>query len=223
MQLILQKKENCAFAIGAPLRVKVLRVCCDSFQVITTPSVERQTIWASTPSNLLIKRPLLIECRRTSDEWEQETTTPRSELTQQPSISLRCPRSTCIGPSIRRLLSFSIKFVELLLVEDGLPIPLECSECHKVKDGDLILCFLVRDPHPFYSTTIHLPNLCVQWPDDDMFAKSHDLFPNVFTKMGGIGFLLGAFSCSRSSQTNSAPLVFLRKEMIMPSIVMLVL
>ena len=128
MQLILQKKENCALAIGVPLRVKVLRVCCDSFQVTTTPSDERQTIWASTPSNLLIKRPLLMECKRTSDEWEQETTIPRFELTQQLIISLRCPRSTCKGPSIRRLRFFSIKGDELLLVGESVPVPVECSD-----------------------------------------------------------------------------------------------
>lgn len=37
-------------------------------------------------------------------------------------------------------------------------IPLEASECHKVKDGDVVLCFLVRDPIP--ALLLCLQNVC---------------------------------------------------------------
>ena len=128
-QLMLQWKGSCALAIKTPLREKVLRVCCDLFQAITTPWDERQTAWASTPESLLIRRPLLTECKRISEEVEHETTTPRSELTQQQSISWWWPRRTCRGPSIRHLLLLSANMFDrvVLLVEVGAPVPVEGS------------------------------------------------------------------------------------------------
>jgi len=135
MQLMLVEIDNSVLAIRTPLRVKVLRVCCNSFQVMITPSEERQTEWATTPSSLRNKRPVLIEWKRTSDVSEQETTIPRSELTQQLSISLWCPWSTCIGPSIRRLRFFSIKWDEELFLDDGVPGPVEDSDMKLELDG----------------------------------------------------------------------------------------
>lgn len=127
---MLPERGSFALATKTPLRVKLLRVCCNLFQVIITPSEERDTAWASTPTNRLIKRPLLIECSKTSDESEHETTTPRSELTQQQRISLWWPRRTCMGPSIRCLLLLSADaFAGVLLPIElpGVPIPLEGS------------------------------------------------------------------------------------------------
>lgn len=37
-------------------------------------------------------------------------------------------------------------------------IPLEASECHKVKEGHLVLCFLVNDSNP--STLLHKHDVC---------------------------------------------------------------
>ncbi|PON35235.1 hypothetical protein PanWU01x14_337950 [Parasponia andersonii] len=117
-------------AIRAPLRLKVLRLCCDLFQVIITPSEERQTALALTPGSLLINRPLLIECNKISDEWEHETTIPRSELKQQERISLLWPRRTCMGPSIRHILLLSANVFDklLLLFELAVPVPVRGSD-----------------------------------------------------------------------------------------------
>lgn len=73
---------------------------------------------------------------RTSDEVEHETAIPKSELTQQQRTSLWCPRSTCMGPSIRHLQFFSINMFdeELLLVEGGVPVPAKGSDTPLVRD-----------------------------------------------------------------------------------------
>jgi hypothetical protein len=48
---------------------------------------------------------------------------------------------------------------EWINVKDGVrqrSIPLEASECHKVKEGHLVLCFLVMDSSLFYCTYINI-------------------------------------------------------------------
>ncbi|KAK7255448.1 hypothetical protein RIF29_28858 [Crotalaria pallida] len=50
---------------------------------------------------------------------------------------------------------------EWVNVKDGVreaSIPLEPSDCHKVKDGDLVLCFVVRDDYALYCDA-HVVNI----------------------------------------------------------------
>lgn len=144
MQLTVQERGSCDLAITVPLRVKVVRVWRDLFQAIMIPSDEMQIPWATTPISLLIKRPLLNEWSRISDELEHDTTIPRSELTQQQIISPRWPRRTCMGPSICLLLLLSAKpfAMVLLLVEVGVPEPAEVSDVLLKWELDDALCIL---------------------------------------------------------------------------------
>lgn len=123
MQLILQI-GSCALAIGTPLRVKVLSLCCELFQTRTTPNGERQIACALTPSSLLKSLPLFVECSKTSDEWDPEATIPSSELMWQQVISLRWPRRTDKGPSMRLLQGFTGG----LLADVGVPPLVEASD-----------------------------------------------------------------------------------------------
>jgi hypothetical protein len=150
-----------------------------------TPSEERQTVWATTPSSLRIKRPVLIEWKRTSVVSEQETTIPRSELTQQLRISLWCPWSTCIGPSIRCLRFFSIKWDEELLLDDGwVPLPVEDSDMTFEWDASAV-CILQsnivvsRDPVTRYLLSGERPRQVTgaqcAWAVSKVLAPSDDI------------------------------------------------
>ena len=125
MQLMVQEEGSLALEMSTPLMVNVLIQLSNLLQTTITPSEEMQRAWASTPTSRLISRPFLIECNRTSDDSEHETTIPWSELTQQQLISLWCPRSTCMGPSMRCFLALFAKL--LLLAEEGVAELVVCS------------------------------------------------------------------------------------------------
>ena len=76
MQLMLQEKGSFALAIRTPLMVKTLIEPSELLHAIITPSDEMQRELAVTPTNRLISLPFLMECSRTSDDSEEETTTP---------------------------------------------------------------------------------------------------------------------------------------------------
>jgi hypothetical protein len=67
---------------------------------------------------------------------------------------------------------------EWINVKDGVrqrSIPLEASECHKVKEGHLV-CFLVMDSSLFYCTYININNVSGVQMNDAVFVYTSNPF-----------------------------------------------